>query len=223
MRLPILPSGVGRLLPARGQGRKPPVRRIHDQRRSPGADGPGSPVQPEIVVEAGCSVLPPVHLVADRRSLGGASQQTGVPVDPFLFEIRGLLLGQELSIGQLLGPLQGRDGAKIPDSPQIRLAPWRPERRWGVGGLGDSQHWRQRHDREHSEHSSETSIAHLTLLLALSVLVQDTAKRSESPGGQFCWLSVADASRRRSCTVPGTPNRVSAPNSSRSMAVSGQL
>ncbi len=73
----------------------PAVGRIHDERRPPRADGSGSFVEPEVVIEAGGAILSRVDLVGDLRSFGGTVEEPFVPVDPFLLEIGGFFWSQE--------------------------------------------------------------------------------------------------------------------------------
>ena len=160
---------VGPLLRLCRQWRQSPIRRIQDQRRAPSPNDRGTPVQPEIVVKTGCSVLPPVHVAIGRRSLGSASQQTCISVKGLLFEAQCLFLCQKLSARQLFWPLEGRDGAIVPHALQVRLTPRRSR---GTRRLSSSGHWHQRHDRDHRTHRSGTSMAHPCFLLALSAFVR---------------------------------------------------
>ncbi len=82
------------------------------------------------------------------------------PMDRPLFEVCRLLLGQELLVGQLVGPLHGRDGAKVPHALEIRCSPRRPGRRRVVRRLGRRTAWRQDNDGNRRADDSETSMAH---------------------------------------------------------------
>ena len=157
-----------RRCPGRRQRGHPPVRRIDDQRRAPSPDGPCSPVHPEIVVAA--------DVGAGLCSPGGLIPQAYIPVNGFLFEVRRFFRGQKLLVRQRFGPLEGRDGAEVPHALQVRRTPrcarWRKLICRGRLGLASNGYRRQQYDSDHGQHRSETSMAHLILLLALSALVR---------------------------------------------------
>ena len=155
-----LPSRLGPPLPTGRQGRTPSVRRIDDQRGAPGANSAASRIQPKIVVEPRRPIRPTVHVAAARRPFSGAIQQADVPVDRFLFEGGSLLHGQELLVGQLLWPLQGRDRTEVPNTLQVRLTPRRP-RRCGLGRRRRSPQRPERDQHSHGTYQHRTLMAHL--------------------------------------------------------------
>ena len=148
---------IGPFLRLGRQGWQSPIRRIQDQRCAPSPNDRGTPVQPEIVVKTGCSVLPPVHVASGRRSLGSTSQQVFISVNGLSFEAHRLFLCQKLSVRQFFWPLEGRDGAIVPHALQVRLT---PRRLRGARRLSGSGQWHQRHDRDHRTHRCETSMGH---------------------------------------------------------------
>ncbi len=110
------PAGVGARPPLRRQGRNSPIQRIHNQRRSLVRDDP-------------CSPIPIVPIVNARL---------GRP----LFQGRRFLVGKKRFPCSLFGSFQGRNGAVVPYSLQVRLTPWGAWRsrrvRYGRLGLGAS-------------------------------------------------------------------------------------
>ena len=138
-------------LPLLRQRRHAPVRRIDDQRRAPRLDHVGAAVHPEVVVGADAAA----RLGAAGRRL----PELDVAGHGRLLAARRLFLGQELLITELLGPLQRRDRAEVPDPLQIRRAPRRP----GRLVLPDRRRRQQGHQRQRRQHGYETSSSHLNL------------------------------------------------------------
>ena len=67
------------LVVTRGGGvRNPAVRRVDNQRRAPARVPGRAAVEPQVVVEAGRAVCPPVYAAAGRRRLGGAFRKPDV-------------------------------------------------------------------------------------------------------------------------------------------------
>ena len=181
------PLRLGRRLPRvrlRRQGGQPPVRRIDDYRRAP--RGCRAIVEPQIVVEARCPVLSPVHVAAGVRSPRGPVQQALIIGDPLLLEVGRLFVRQKLLGRQLFRTFHRRDGAVVPDPLQIRIAPRRAGR---FRRLRRSEQWRQRHDREHDEHRNDTSMNHLPSS-ALLARPHDGPHRNCAQGRD--WLPVPD-------------------------------
>ena len=150
--------GVG-ALPALGRHlRQTAVRRVDDERRAPGADGARAAVEPEVVVEAGRTLLAPVHALGGRGAPGGPVGELDVAVDDLLLQVGRLFRGQERPVAQLLGPLQRRDGAEVPDALQIRIPPAGPQLVLGRGRRRRQQHGRGQHGRD--AYGRENSVAH---------------------------------------------------------------
>ena len=110
----------------------------------------------EIVVETGCSVLPPVHVASGRRSLGSASQQVFISVNGLLFEIRRFLGSQKFLVRKVFWSLHGRDSAEIPDALEVGVA---PRRSWHgrpvPGGRAALAHRCDRHEEEDGDDARE--------------------------------------------------------------------
>ena len=172
---------------------------IHDQRGAPGADGARSAVEPEVVVEARSPLLAPVHALGDRRAPGGPGGELVVPVDHFLLEVGGLLLGEERLVAQRLGPFQRRDGAKVPDALQVGSPPRGPR-----GVLGRDRRRRQpdRHRHRRRAHGYENSMRHLKLLLYGAERPHITS-RSLRRGTADSWPGGLGGNRSREATVSG--------------------
>src|SRR5688572_2905153 len=102
----ILRAGVRSLLRLGGQGGKPPIRRIHDQRRSLGQL---SPLHPELVItpSAACS---------GRVVEADPCRDFPIPFGQFLVR-------ENLFPFQLFWPLQGRRGGVRPYSLEVGVAP----------------------------------------------------------------------------------------------------
>ena len=105
------------------QGRKPPIRRIYDQRRACG--GLGQLGGPEAVIRA-------------RVALSGRGILETILGGP-LFERRGFFLREKRLLRLRLGAFHGRQSVEHPDSLQLRLAVRgpgrrRPRCRRGLGG-----------------------------------------------------------------------------------------
>ena len=84
---------VRALVVTRGGGvRNPAVRRVDNQRRAPARVPGRAAVQPQVVVEAGRAVCPPVYAAAGRRRLGGAFRKPDVARTGAVFPARRLPL-----------------------------------------------------------------------------------------------------------------------------------
>ena len=153
------------------QGRQPSVRRVHDERRAPRPDGGRSPIQPEVVVEAGRSVRPPVDLIARGGRLGRAIQEPLVALESLPLQCRRLLLGQEGLVAQLHGPFERCERPVVPRPLEIGMAPGRPEVR-RVRGLSCGRHRHQRHARDRRQRRRVKSIPHSPSLLHLAILTR---------------------------------------------------
>src|SRR5712691_7785872 len=127
MQLPTFRARRRSLLRFRRHGGNLPVGRVHNQRSAQAPDHLAA-LEPEIVNRAAG--------LKSRRSLAGLLGHSLLIFDRFRF-------GKELLPGELLGPLQRRDGRVGPESLEVWLAVARLIRRRRPGLAGD----RQRHGR----------------------------------------------------------------------------
>ena len=143
LRLPVfggLTRHIGmRLGHASGRG-------IDDERGAPAVDYPSTPVEPVVVVATD---------ITPHRERLGAHLAGLVGVDGrlsrVLFDLGDLLGGQQRLVGTVVGSLQRRQRAEVPDSLQVRRAVGQP--RWLALGTDrpgqanpDSDQRRQRGD-----------------------------------------------------------------------------
>ena len=120
---------VRALVVARGGGvRNPAIRRVDDERRAPARVPGRAAVQPEVVVEAGRAVVPPIHVAAGRRGFGGAFRKADVARHGGVFQRGDFLCRKVVPPLELRRPLERRKGGTDPDTLQVRISPRRPGR-----------------------------------------------------------------------------------------------
>ncbi len=115
MRLEIRPTLFHPLSSNLRQPRQPSVGRIDNQRRTTCLNGRRAAIHPKIVVttNAPARFSPPGFLIPEPN----------IPVNCILLKSCGLFLCQERLFSQVFRTLNRRDGAEIPDSLQVWLAP----------------------------------------------------------------------------------------------------
>src|SRR6185295_13336936 len=95
------------------------------------------------------------------RAFGGPLIELAIALDDVLFDLRGLLRGQEFFISLTGRPFQWRDGSEIPDTSEIWFS---PRRFWHFAALRrDRRNGAQRERKENGggTRGCQCSIAHL--------------------------------------------------------------
>ena len=135
------------LAACRCQRRNLSIRRIDDQRSSPGLDDARSAIPPEVIVGAAD--------VGFRRSVAAIHV---VPLSYFVVVFSRFLFGKEFFPSKLSGSFQRRDGGETPCSLQIRLT-GRRRLRAGRRGLSSGETCCQTNERQ-ATHCNKKSTCH---------------------------------------------------------------